>query len=298
MPLSPSDTCCARTLAGWRRKVSRSCRRRASAASGSRLLLKTLLEEAGSSPRAIGATLLRLLEKNELLQEQEHEMRAIHNLCRNVDTRRKNMVLLDLVRSSADKVIVFVKYQATLQYLSDFLNWEGVPHAVFHGGLTSAQKEDHIRRFESDIPLLIATEVGGEGRNLQFCHRMINYDLPWNPMKIEQRVGRIHRIGQQHEVSIFNLCAAGSAEDYILEILDKKINMFEMVIGEIDMILGRIQGDHEFSDLVLDIWTQAPDEVERRQAFTRLGGMLKRLKTGYEKTKALDEKLFGENFEL
>jgi len=215
-----------------------------------------------------------------------------------VDTRRKNMVLLDLVRSSADKVIVFVKYQATLQYLSDFLNWEGVPHAVFHGGLTSAQKEDHIRRFESDIPLLIATEVGGEGRNLQFCHRMINYDLPWNPMKIEQRVGRIHRIGQQHEVSIFNLCAAGSAEDYILEILDKKINMFEMVIGEIDMILGRIQGDHEFSDLVLDIWTQAPDEVERRQAFTRLGGMLKRLKTGYEKTKALDEKLFGENFEL
>jgi len=117
-------------------------------------------------------------------------------------------------------------------------------------------------------------------------------------MKIEQRVGRIHRIGQQHEVSIFNLCAAGSAEDYILEILDKKINMFEMVIGEIDMILGRIQGDHEFSDLVLDIWTQAPDEVERRQAFTRLGGMLKRLKTGYEKTKALDEKLFGENFEL
>jgi superfamily II DNA/RNA helicase len=116
--------------------------------------LKTLLEEAGSSPRAIGATLLRLLEKNELLQEQEHEMRAIHNLCRTVDTRRKNMVLLDLVRSSADKVIVFVKYQATLQYLSDFLNWEGVPHAVFHGGLTSAQKEDHIRLEKGRCKLL------------------------------------------------------------------------------------------------------------------------------------------------
>ena len=227
---------------------------------GSRLLLKTLLEEAGSSPRAVGATLLRQLEKDALLQEQEDEVRAIHNLCRTTDTSRKNTVLLDLVRSSADKVIVFVKYQASLQYLSEFLDWEQLPHAVFHGGLTSAQKEDQIRRFENDIPLLIATEVGGEGRNLQFCHRMINYDLPWNPMKIEQRVGRIHRIGQQHEVSIFNLCAAGSAEDYILEILDKKINMFEMVIGEIDMILGRIQGDQEFSDMVLDIWTQAPDE--------------------------------------
>jgi len=92
--------------------------------------------------------------KNELLQEQEHEMRAIHNLCRTVDTSRKNMVLLDLVRSSADKGIVFVKYQATLQYLSDFLNWERVPHAVFHGGLTSAQKEDHIRLEKGRCKLL------------------------------------------------------------------------------------------------------------------------------------------------
>jgi superfamily II DNA or RNA helicase len=265
---------------------------------GSRLLLKTLLEEAGSSPRAVGATLLRLMENNELLPALEGEVRAILNLCRTIDASRKNAVLLELIRSSADKAIVFVKYQATLQYLSDFLEAERIPHTVFHGGLTSAQKEDRIRRFEGDIPLLIATEVGGEGRNLQFCHRLINYDLPWNPMKIEQRVGRLHRIGQQHEVTIFNLCAAGSAEDYILEILDKKINMFEMVIGEIDMILGRIQGDQEFSDLILDIWTQTPDEDERRQAFTRLGSLMKRLKSGYEKTKTLDEKLFGENFEL
>jgi superfamily II DNA or RNA helicase len=265
---------------------------------GSRLLLKTLLEEAGSSPRAVAATLLRLTEKDELLPEQEDEVRAIHRLCGAAGGSRKNAVLLELVRSSVDKAIVFVKYQATLQYLSDFLEEERVPHAVFHGGLTGVQKEDQIRRFEGDTPVLIATEVGGEGRNLQFCHRLINYDLPWNPMKIEQRVGRLHRIGQQHEVSIYNLCAAGSAEDHILEILDKKINMFEMVIGEIDMILGRIQGDQEFSDLVLDIWAQTPDEVERRQAFTRLGSLLKRLKSGYEKTKTLDEKLFGENFEL
>jgi SNF2 family DNA or RNA helicase len=265
---------------------------------GSRLLLKTLLEEAGSSPRAVGATLLKMMENNEPLPELEGEVRAIHSLCRTAENSRKNSVLLELVRSSADKAIVFVKYQATLQYLSDFLEAERIPHTVFHGGLTSAQKEDRIRRFEGDIPLLIATEVGGEGRNLQFCHRLINYDLPWNPMKIEQRVGRLHRIGQQHEVTIFNLCAAGSAEDYILEILDKKINMFEMVIGEIDMILGRIQGDQEFSDLILDIWTQTPDEDERRQAFTRLGSLMKRLKSGYEKTKVLDEKLFGENFEL
>jgi hypothetical protein len=265
---------------------------------GSRLLLKTLLEEAGSSPRAVGTTLMRILDKKDLLVEQAREIRAIGNLCRTLDHSRKNTALLELVRSSPDKVIVFVKYIGTLQYISDFLSWEKISHAVFHGGLTGSQKDENIRRFEGDLPVLIATEVGGEGRNLQFCHRLINYDLPWNPMQIEQRIGRLHRIGQRHEVVILNLCGAGSIEDYILEILDKKINMFEMVIGEIDMILGRTQGDQEFSDLVLDIWVNAGGSDERQLAFAQLAGMVKRLKSGYDKTKVLDGKLFGDNFEL
>jgi SNF2 family DNA or RNA helicase len=265
---------------------------------GSRLLLKTLLEEAGSSPRAVGTTLMRILDKKDLLVEQEREIRAIGNLCRTLDHSRKNTALLELVHASPDKVIVFVKYLGTLQYISDFLSWEKISHTVFHGGLTGPQKDENIRRFEGDIPVLIATEVGGEGRNLQFCHRLINYDLPWNPMQIEQRIGRLHRIGQRHEVVILNLCGAGSIEDYILEILDKKINMFEMVIGEIDMILGRTQGDQEFSDLVLDIWVNAAGSDERKQAFAQLAGMVKRLKSGYDKTKVLDGKLFGDNFEL
>jgi hypothetical protein len=117
-------------------------------------------------------------------------------------------------------------------------------------------------------------------------------------MKIEQRIGRIHRIGQQHEVLISNLCAGGSIEDYILEILDKKINMFEMVIGEIDMILGRIRGEQDFSDMVYDIWVQAATEEERERSFAELASQLQRSKAVYRKTKALDEKLFGEQYEL
>ena len=127
---------------------------------------------------------------------------------------------------------------------------------------------------------------------------MVNYDLPWNPMKIEQRIGRIHRIGQEKEVMIFNLCGAGSLEEYILEILDKKINMFEMVIGEIDMILGRVKEDLDFSDIVYDIWINSASQEERLKAFKQLGSRLKRSKTSYEKTKQLDETLFGENYEL
>jgi superfamily II DNA or RNA helicase len=264
----------------------------------SRLLLKTLMEEAGSSPRAVESTLKRLLGKNDSLVEQEGEIRAIGDLCRSLENSRKNMVLLELVRSCPDKMIVFVKYQETLRYISDFLAREKVAHALYYGGLSGAQKKENIRRFEADTPVLLATEVGGEGRNLQFCHRLVNYDLPWNPMQIEQRIGRLHRIGQRHEVLIFNFCGAGSAEDYILEILDKKINMFEMIIGEIDMILGRTRSEQEFSDLVLDIWMKAAGPDERKHAFAQLGSQVKRLKSGYEKTKALDKKLFGDSFEL
>lgn len=115
-------------------------------------------------------------------------------------------------------------------------------------------------------------------------------------MRIEQRIGRIHRIGQQNEVQIYNFCSAGSLEDYMLEILDRKINMFELVVGEIDMILGRLQGEQEFSDLVYELWVKHPDETERQKAFNALGSRLKRARRAYEKSKELDEKLFQEDF--
>ncbi|MFV9689543.1 MAG: SNF2-related protein [Desulfobacteria bacterium] len=265
---------------------------------GNRLLLRNLLEEAGSSPRAVSLTLSRILEKKGLLFEQEKELHAINNLCRSLDDTRKNRLLLKLIRSSPGKMIIFVKYLGTLDQISDFLSWEGVAHALFHGRMDNRKKDEQIRSFREDKDILLTTEIGGEGRNLQFCHQMVNYDLPWNPMKIEQRIGRIHRIGQEKEVTIYNLCAAGSVEDFILEVLDKKINMFEMVIGEIDMIMGRIRGEQEFSEMVYDIWVNSSSEKERKESFSQLGTRLKRSKTLYQKSKELDEKLFGENYEL
>ncbi len=265
---------------------------------GHKLLLKILLEEAGSSPRAVSLTLSRILAKKELLFEQEKEIRAINNLCSSLDHTRKNRLLLKLIKSSPGKKIIFVKYLGTLDHISDFLSWQGIPHALFHGSMDNRKKDEQIKSFREDKEILVTTEIGGEGRNLQFCHQMVNYDLPWNPMKIEQRIGRIHRIGQEKEVMIYNLCATGSVEDYILEVLDKKINMFEMVIGEIDMIMGRVKGEQEFSDMVYNIWVNSSSEKEREKSFDQLANRLKRSKTLYEKTKELDEKLFGENYEL
>jgi len=265
---------------------------------GHKLLLKNLLAEAGSSPRAVELTLTRLLAKRELLLDHEKQICAIRNLSRSMADTRKNRVLLKLIRSSPGKKIVFVKYLGTLEQITDFLAWENISHAVFHGQMTNKAKDGQILSFREAKDILVTTEIGGEGRNLQFCHQMINYDLPWNPMKIEQRIGRIHRIGQENAVQIYNLCGAGSIEDYILEILDRKINMFEMVIGEIDMVLGRVSGEKDFADRVYDIWMQASSPTDRKKDFAKLGTQLKRSKTRYESTKVLDQKLFGENYEL
>lgn len=265
---------------------------------GNKLLLKNLLAEAGSSPKAVELTLQRLLAGRDFLWDHEKEIRAIHNQCRTMGDTEKNRVLLNLIRSTKGKKIVFVKYLGTLDHLSAFLSWNDIPHAVFHGRMDNQLKDAAIRSFRDEKDIFVTTEIGGEGRNLQFCHQMINYDLPWNPMKIEQRIGRIHRLGQENKVMIYNLCAAESIEDYILDILDRKINMFEMVIGEIDMILGRIQDEKDFSDMVYDIWINSLSEKEREQGFGQLAVRLKRSKAQYEKTRALDEKLFGVNYEL
>jgi superfamily II DNA or RNA helicase len=265
---------------------------------GNKLLLKNLLAEAGSSPQAVELTLQRLLARRDFLWDHEQEIRAIHNLCRSMGDTEKNKILLNLIRSAKGKKIVFVNYLGTLDHLSTFLSWNDIPHAVFDGRLNNRQKDAEIQSFREAKDILVTTEIGGEGRNLQFCHQMINYDLPWNPMKIEQRIGRIHRLGQQNEVMIYNLCAAESIEEYILDILDRKINMFEMVIGEIDMILGRIRDEKDFSDIVYDIWTNSLSKKEREHGFDRLAARIQRSKAQYSKTRELDEKLFGENYEL
>ncbi len=101
---------------------------------------------------------------------------------------------------------------------------------------------------------MVSTESGAEGRNLQFCHQLINYDLPWNPMRVEQRIGRLHRLGQVNDVTIFNLSCNETIEAHIIELLARKIRMFELVIGELDLILGNLEGAKSFEDLLRSAW--------------------------------------------
>ena len=109
----------------------------------------------------------------------------------------------------------------------------------------SASKDSAIDSFRvgTGPQVLISTEAGGEGRNFQFAHILVNYDLPWNPMRVEQRIGRIDRIGQEHPVTIFNFHVQGTIEGRILDVLERRIHLFEESIGGLDPILGEAESD-------------------------------------------------------
>jgi hypothetical protein len=115
-------------------------------------------------------------------------------------------------------------------------------------------------------------------------------------MAIEQRIGRIDRIGQEREVFVFNLVTRGTLEEQVLLLLDEKISMFELVVGEVGAIVGELEEEREFPDLVLDAWLEATEEG-RLKAFDVLGRRLDDARRQHEGAKALDHKLFGEDFE-
>jgi SNF2 family DNA or RNA helicase len=113
----------------------------------------------------------------------------------------KEAALIELLRRNpGEKKLVFVHYRETLEHLAELLARAGFAFARFEGALSGPAKDAAIADFRERVPVLLCTESGGEGRNIQFCNTLINFDVPWNPMDIEQRIGRVDRIGQQREV--------------------------------------------------------------------------------------------------
>lgn len=125
--------------------------------------------------------------------------------------------------------------------------------------------------FRNRAQIMIATEAGGEGINLQFCHNMINFDLPWNPMRVEQRIGRVHRLGQQSDVYIYNLCTLGTIEEHIVSLLHEKINMFELVIGDLDTILERMEEQTTLESRLQKIILESHNDDEIREHLQSIG---------------------------
>jgi SNF2 family DNA or RNA helicase len=256
-----------------------------------RIQLSALLSASGSHPRALAKTL-------EKVAGDDPQAAAIVAVARGIGRSAKDEKLLELLgQSGDDKVLIFANFQQTLQHLQQTLGAAGIAFTTFSGAESDRQKDEAVAAFRDQFPVMLCSESGGEGRNLQFANTLVNYDLPWNPMKIEQRVGRIHRIGQTREVFIFNLCTAGSLEAQLLGLLTEKIRMFELVVGEVGSILGNLEGGEEFETIVLNLWLKSHSDQDLASSFDALGDSLLDAQEKYLESKQLDEALFGEDYQ-
>ncbi|HPT67562.1 MAG TPA: SNF2-related protein [Bacillota bacterium] len=235
------------------------------------LTLITLQREVCSSSFAVAMTLYRLAKNCD--ESTQWRIVSLLEKFRQIKENAKIEKVLEILSQSKEKFLIFTEFIATQEYIRSRLHAAGIPTLCFDGTL-SASKKDWTRCFFRDSPhhqVMVCTETGGEGVNLQFCHQMINYDLPWNPMRIEQRIGRIHRLGQTRPVKIYNLSTVGTIEEHLLNMLEEKIRMFELVIGDMNQINRYLGDSRSFEGRVMEAIVRAKHNRELRENLAKLG---------------------------
>jgi len=184
--------------------------------------------------------------KNIIRSEDEIKLRELKNSL--TELSKKYPELKD------KKIVIFTESRDTLEYLKSKIKGWGYTANVIHGGLNLEERIKAEKIFKNETQILVATEAAGEGINLQFCHLMINYDIPWNPNRIEQRMGRIHRYGQQKEVYVFNLVAGDTREGRVFKRLFEKLEEIKKALGSDKVFdcLGEIYQDKNLSQLLVE----------------------------------------------
>jgi SNF2 family DNA or RNA helicase len=264
-----------------------------------RLTLVTLQKELSSSPQAVAQTLRKMAADRAHGDHVRGEMLRFLELAESIPISRKLLAVREILDRFPGQFVIFTEYRQTQDAIVRQLQAWSIEAVGFHGGLDIQQKEAAVAAFRGDatrpghgIRVLVSTESGAEGRNLQFCHQLINYDLPWNPMRVEQRIGRLHRLGQEQDVTIFNLSCNETIEAHVIDLLARKIRMFELVIGELDMILGNLEsGQRSFEELLRAAWESATSAGDLERRLDQLGAILVQAREQYERVRENNERL-------
>ncbi|WP_324717870.1 SNF2-related protein [Carboxydochorda subterranea] len=236
------------------------------------LAFLTLKRELCSSPHALAASLRRMVAHRSASHLVALAERAEQTL-----RWAKADAALRLVRRLGDEhVLLFTEYVATQRALAERLAELGRPVVLFHGQLTPMQRDWARGVFERQAPVMVSTDAGAEGVNLQFCRHVVNVDLPWNPMRIEQRIGRVHRLGQARDVHIWNLVARSTIEEYVVYLLVQKLDLFRRFVGELDRIVEDVpvvaRLERDLTRLFTRAATDAMTAQQIQQALQQLAG--------------------------
>ena len=221
---------------------------------------------------------LPLRPKKAHIQRLEHLVK-IGDQVKGIDTKFDlfyQAILNVLDQEPSSKILVFAFFRGTLDYLNQRLQNLGFKVQIIHGGIKLQERKSNVQHFSQDpnTHILLSSEVGSEGLDFQYCNTIFNYDLPWNPMKVEQRIGRLDRFGQKHKrINIYNLVIENSIEERIFLRLYERIGIFKASVGDLEAILGdeirRISKEIFSSDLTpqqeIDLAEQAARNIVRQQ---------------------------------
>jgi len=231
-------------------------------------------EDAGPRPRRTPALLRRM-------EEELSELRACARAARAIRTNAKGDALvrgLDRAFTVAracgwpEKAVVFTEFRATQEHLRGLLASRGLSVTCLSGDSGGPERRQSlVEEFRDRTQVLLMTEAGAEGLNLQFCNLVVNYDLPWNPQRVEQRIGRCHRYGQSRDVLVVNfLNRRNAAEERLYELLGEKLKLFDGVFGASDEVLGALGSGVDFERRVLEIYQSCRSAEEVDRAFEAL----------------------------
>jgi SNF2 family DNA or RNA helicase len=259
------------------------------------LYLMVIQRLISSSTESTKQALFKMKKSGLFSNDDYDELMEIANRIK-LDTKTSDLV--DVIKDDKDsKFLIFTEFHVTQDYLAKVLNENGFSVTLFNGKMNLIERLASVEQFRNETQIMISTSAGGEGQNFQFCHNVVNYDLPWNPMKVEQRVGRVHRIGQKNDVNIYNYAYENTIDAYILQLLYTKIKLFTMTIGHLDLLFEDVTdektGVHFFKEYI-----SAKNEQELKNNFSTVGENLKTRKK--DLTNAVEEfnqEVF-ENFSL
>jgi SNF2 family DNA or RNA helicase len=242
------------------------------------LPLMILQREICSSPYAAAVTLEAIIKDPDTSPQARDYLQTLYRMIETIPRYTKVQKVIEMIQDINDKVILFTEYRATQDFLLYMLKQNGIQAVPFRGGFKRGKKDWMQELFQRKAQVLVATEAGGEGINLQFCNQIINFDLPWNPMRLEQRIGRVHRLGQTRDVYIYNLATRDTIEEHIVHLLQEKIRMFELVIGELDWIIGKMRMKTTFEKKLMEWIVSAQSKEELEARFAAFGEMFEKTK--------------------
>lgn len=203
------------------------------------------------------------------------EIKAVQKAIIFTESRKTQSYLLRVLADSPwkDDIVLFNGSNTDDRSKAIYANWldrhQGTDHVS--GSKTADMRSALVDYFREEGRIMIATEAGAEGINLQFCSLVVNYDLPWNPQRIEQRIGRCHRYGQKHDVVVVNfLNRKNEADKRVFELLSEKFKLFEGVFGASDEVLGAIESGVDFEKRIADIYQRCRKHEEIKTAFDQL----------------------------